>query len=293
MPRVEAWHQAFAPYGVRVVGIHVPEFAFAADSAVVASAARRLGLTFPIMLDPWLEPWRSFGPLAAGPRFVLADTTGKVVFDAAGEDALDLVERALRRQLEAFRPDLRFPSEPGGDAAGATRRTRARPEPPAPVYLGTSRVSRGPLAGAATGQRQMFTAQFRYQVEGEPRVPYPVGFWTPTVEGLIASRGGAENFVALRYDAGPLGAVLSPPRSGSARLWILRDERWLGVDDLGADAQRDGRGASFVLVTEPRLYLLCRERGGGHVVKLSPEAPGVTIHAFTFEPIAPPATAGR
>jgi hypothetical protein len=92
----------------------------------------------------------------------------------------------------------------------------------------------------------------------------------------------------LRYHGGALGAVMSPPSRASARVWILRDERWLAREKLGADVRMDGRGASYVVVDSPRLYELSRVDPGEHVVKLSPEAPGVTLHAFTFEPVADP-----
>jgi hypothetical protein len=68
------------------------------------------------------------------------------------------------------------------------------------------------------------------------------------------------------------------------RVWVLRDEQWLTADALGADARRDARGASYVDVSEPRLYALCRERAGEHVVKLSPDAPGLTVYALIVEP---------
>jgi hypothetical protein len=101
---------------------------------------------------------------------------------------------------------------------------------------------------------------------------------------LTAARGGAENFVALRYDAGALGAVLGPPGSGPARVWVLRDDRWLTVAEAGADVRIDGRGASFVMVDHPRLYAIAGMTRGEHVIKLSPDVPGTTIYALTFEP---------
>jgi hypothetical protein len=76
---------------------------------------------------------------------------------------------------------------------------------------------------------------------------------------------------------------MSPPPGGSARVWFLLDERWPNAAELGADARHDSRGAAYVEVTEPRLYELCRAAAGEHVVKLSPEGPGVTMHALIVE----------
>jgi hypothetical protein len=77
---------------------------------------------------------------------------------------------------------------------------------------------------------------------------------------------------------------MSPPREGPGRLWVLRDERWLPREALGADARLAPDGASYVEVSEPRLYLVAR---GGGVYKLSPERPGLVIHAITLEPGTP------
>ena len=154
------------------------------------------------------------------------------------------------------------------------------------VYLDRARAQ-GPLASATPGRPQMFTAQFRFQIEGDPFIPYPVGLWTLDGDGLTARRGGAANFVAMRYDAPQVGAVLGTPPSRAVRAWLLVDEHWLRPEQLGRDARLDSRGASYVLVSAHRLYDLCRSSPGRHVIKISPEVPGLTVHAMSFEREAP------
>jgi hypothetical protein len=280
LPRVEAWHEAYMRFGARVVGVHAPAFAFAADPRVPARLAQRLGLTFPIMLDPTLRAQRALGGPARGVRVVVADAGGRVVANgplaASGPGA---PETLLREALRARAPDVLFPAGPAGGAAA--------PAPaPTVVPLGSGRVTAGPLATAPAGESQTFTAQFRYQEEGLAGVPYPVGRWTPGADGLTAARGGAAQFVSLRYDAprsgaARVGAVLSPPADGPVRLWVLRDERWLEGAALGGDARLDEHGASYVEVDEPRLYDVAR---GGGTYKLSPEREGLTVHAITLTP---------
>jgi hypothetical protein len=219
-----------------------------------------------------------------GPQLVLTDPTGKIVGATAGRGPLAGIERALRAQLRQLHPELEFPADPGLASGPSPAGPTTQPPGARVVPLGSTRVREGPLAGATLGRAAQFTAQFRFQVEGKPYVPYPVGLWSPGGEGLTAARGGAENFVALRYDAGALWAVLSPPPGETVRVWVLRDENWLPAEALGADARLDGRGDSYVEVDEPRLYAICRERAGEHVVKLSPDAPGVTVHALIVDP---------
>jgi thiol-disulfide isomerase/thioredoxin len=281
LPALEAWHQAYRRYGVRVVGVHEPDFAFAADASVPRRVAERLRLSFPIALDPSYVLRRVLGGPAEGPRLVLADPGGTIVAAGWGRARMPEIERALRDLLQRLRPDVHFPPDPGraAPAPAGTNEPRTRVVP-----LGVARVREGPLAGAMPGEARAFTAQFRYQVEGRPYVPYPVGLWTPGGDGATAARGGAENYIALRYDGGALWAVMSPPAGETVRVWVLSDERWLAPDMLGADARRDGRGASYLEVSEPRLYAVCGERAGEHVVKLSPGEPGLTVHALIVEP---------
>jgi hypothetical protein len=198
----------------------------------------------------------------------------------AGDPALDLptLEHRLRGLLVDLHPERSFP---GGDAPDAP--AAGTPSLVRTVRLGSVSVAEGPLAEAVHGRAQPFTVQFRFEVEGAPYVPYPVGWWIPRPEGIEAARGGAAQFLAIRYDAPRVGVVASPPASGRSRLWILRDESWLPAAALGADAKSDAHGASYVDIEAPGLYFVTRGPGA-HVLKLSPEDPGLTLHALTFEP---------
>jgi hypothetical protein len=278
----ESWHAAYARWGVRVIGVHAPDFAFAADSAVVASAAQRAGARFAIALDPAGEVRGGLGATAGLPLAVVTDSSGAIIARLAGNAAL-AADLRLREQVMKLHPEQRFPAGSRADPA-LVPSTRT-------IHLGTARVSEGPIRGTAPGRASAFTAEFRYQVEGKAFVPYPVGWWTPDADGITAARGGPGNLLAMRYSGGALDAVMAPPRSGKARVWILRDEKWLDAASLGADARLDARGASYVDVDEPRLYSLARGEGE-HVVKLSPDAAGITLHALVIDPAAQTAGPG-
>src|SRR5258705_8432547 len=153
----------------------------------------RLGLQFPIALDAASTIRSVMGAPMDGPRFVLADPTGVIVASQVGRQALTRVEGLLRDQIRRMHPGTEFPAlaqTPPGDSAATQPLTEV-------VLLGTGRVRAGPLANAEPGRAQPFTAQFRFQVEGKPNVPYPVGMWTPSAEGPRAERGGAENYIAM------------------------------------------------------------------------------------------------
>jgi len=60
------------------------------------------------------------------------------------------------------------------------------------------------------------------------------------------------------------------------------DDGWIPVADRGDDVRTDSRGATYVQVDEPRAYALVRATARAHVLRLSPEAPGVTYYEFLF-----------
>lgn len=269
LPVLEAWSRAWGPLGVNVVAVHEPEFAFAADSSVPAAIVRRLHLTLPVALDPAGRIAASLGGMTEGARLIVANENGAVVVDTVG--TLESGDAALRAWLDRAMPGNEPPMRIACELPGAVRS----------VALGAGRVSEGPLAGVAVGSEQVFVAPMRYEEQGRPWLPIPVGGWRVDPQGLSASRGGAANFVSIRYSAGRAGVVVSPPPGASARLWILRDDQWPRAQDRDADVVTDERGAACIEVREARLYWF--DRGTGErVIKLSPDVAGVTLHAFVF-----------
>jgi hypothetical protein len=265
----EAWHRAYAPYGIRVIALHEPEYTFAADTAVAAGIARRLGLTLPFADDVSGLVEAAIGGAVDGPHLVVADENGHVEVDTVG--SLAAGTRALGVAAIRMRPGTPPPPELDTTLPAGVRT----------VALGAGRVENGPLRAMSAGHEHVFTAEFRYQESGGLWVPFPVGGWRTGSDGLTATRGGAANFLAIRYSAERIGVVVTPPPGGSAKLWILRDDRWPGRDQLGDDATMDGASAVSVVVDRPRLYWLERD-AGEHVLKISPDSPGVTVNAFVF-----------
>ena len=268
LPVLEAWQAAYgSAYGVRVVAMHSPAFGFGADTSVTGRFVRRLALTLPVALDPDGRLAASLGGIVAGPRVLVADSSGRVISDTVG--TLQSAQAALAALAARLRPDL-----PPPPAIGAALPARVRL-----LRLGASQVQEGPLAALPAGHEQVFSAEFRYQEQGRADVPYPIGAWRMGVDGVTATRGGAAEVLSIRYSAGRAGVVMSPPASGPVRVWVLHDEHWPRAVDRDEDEETDGRGAAFVTVRESRLYWIDRGRGE-RVLKLSPDQPGLTVHAF-------------
>jgi hypothetical protein len=272
LPEAESWHQAYARYGLRVIGVHAPSFVFGADTSITFSVARRLGLTFPIVLDASYELTGAVGVPTHRPAAVIANPEGRIVFTETTSPAR--IDQELRRAIMDANP--RAGLQLGLDVD--------QPDLPAQrlVHLGASRVERGPLAGRAPGVAATFTAQFRFQEEGSSYVPYVVGRWLPEVDGVVALRGGAANYISVRCDAGVISTVLSPASTGRSRVWILADDEWLLRAEAGEDVHFDGSGAAYVDVESARLYSIARTREE-RVLKLSPDTHGIMFYLMAFE----------
>jgi hypothetical protein len=52
LPYLRAWHQRYEGDGLAMIAVHSPRFPFTQDPDVVAGAAERLGIDWPIALDP-------------------------------------------------------------------------------------------------------------------------------------------------------------------------------------------------------------------------------------------------
>ncbi len=265
----DAWHRAFAPLGARVFAVHVPEFEFATDSAVARRVARRLGVVLPMADDSSGFVDAALNGPSHAPHLVVADGDGRMVVDTVADMVAG--EQALRAMIRASHPGAVLPPSPDPTLPTGVRF----------IVLGAGQVEHGPLRQLSGGHEKVFTAEFRYQEQGRAWTPYPVGGWRSDKDGATSTRGGAANFMAIRYSAGRAGVVATPPPGATARLWILRDDRWPRADERGDDVTVDARGAAYVLVTEPRLYWI--DRGEGErVLKLSPESPGVTLNELVF-----------
>lgn len=273
LPDVQSWQQAYGRFELRVIGVHMPQYAFAADTIVPARALQHLAVQIPVALDASMRIAPQLGAGGGLPAWVVLDTGGRTVYSAQGDRERD-VHHALLGLIER-----RFPGTVTAGQAPGEQPDHA----PTRVYCGTARVRNGPLAGTASGEPITFTAQFRYQEEGDTDVPYPVGRWTPSSEGVTSARGGATDYLAMRYSGGAVDAVMERTGTDPQRVWVLCDDAWLPDSLSGDDVRRDSRGASYLEVDEPRLYSVVKN-GGGHVLKLSPEGTGTTFYEFVITP---------
>jgi thiol-disulfide isomerase/thioredoxin len=98
LPYTKAWHERYASDGLRVVGIHSPGFDVAADKPAIAAATKRLGVEYPVLIDPDLEMWDVYENQGWPARY-LFDAHGMLAHYHYGEGAYGETELAIQELL--------------------------------------------------------------------------------------------------------------------------------------------------------------------------------------------------
>jgi thiol-disulfide isomerase/thioredoxin len=115
LPYLTAWHERYAPDGLRVIGIHAGGFLPARDEANVRRAVERLRVPYPVVIDAQLELWDLYGNDGWPARY-LWDTGGSLFSMHYGEGAYAETEREIQELLGVERDvvePLRAEDEPG------------------------------------------------------------------------------------------------------------------------------------------------------------------------------------
>jgi cytochrome c biogenesis protein CcdA/thiol-disulfide isomerase/thioredoxin len=108
LPHVEAWYKRYAPYGLEIVGVHTPEFAFEHVVSNVRAQAATLGVKYPIAVDNNYATWNAYSN-EYWPADYLIDAQGVVRHVEFGEGNYALTEDFIRKLLVAANPGVTLP----------------------------------------------------------------------------------------------------------------------------------------------------------------------------------------
>jgi cytochrome c biogenesis protein CcdA/thiol-disulfide isomerase/thioredoxin len=255
LPYLKAWDERYRDRGLRIIGVHAPEFPFERDAGNVEDAVRRHGLRYAIAQDNDFVTWNAYGN-QFWPAKYLIDARGRVRYTHFGEGEYEETEEAIRSLLaEAGRDRLGRMAEARVDSAlpGAT------PE----SYLGFVRAERFVNLPPHGGW-----GEFRLPPPGPRALPLHhlalEGEWRIEPDRAVATDRRAR--LHLRFAARRvflvLGSGVGSPREVEVAL--------------------DGRRRRSLQVAEHRLYDVVRlPRPGAHLLSLRFE-PGTEAYAFTF-----------
>jgi cytochrome c biogenesis protein CcdA/thiol-disulfide isomerase/thioredoxin len=127
LPHLEAWYREYQKYGLVIIGVHTPEFAFERVIGNVRRAARNLGVGYPVAIDNSYLTWENYGA-QEWPTEYLIDQTGQLRYIQSGEGDYGQTETLVRDLLSAY--GARLP--PRTDVPDLTPKETTTPE----TYLG-------------------------------------------------------------------------------------------------------------------------------------------------------------
>ena len=145
LPYVREWHDRYATGGLKVIGVHSPQFGFGRDVQNVERAVARLGVAFPVAADGDYAIWRLYGT-EVWPSLYLWDRRGALCHHHFAEGGYRATELAIQAALREIDPAVQLP-----DPMAPLRPTDvpgALVEPPTPHrYLEPDRSGRAVDAG--------------------------------------------------------------------------------------------------------------------------------------------------
>jgi thiol-disulfide isomerase/thioredoxin len=98
LPYIVQWHQQYGEQGLKVIGVHTPEFAFERDVDNVKNALAEHKITYPVPIDGEFKTWKAYDN-GYWPHLYLADRQGNIRYDHIGEGAYDTTEQTIQQLL--------------------------------------------------------------------------------------------------------------------------------------------------------------------------------------------------
>src|SRR5437763_3740248 len=108
LPYLQEWDRRYSGPGLRVLGIHSPQFEFGKEPGIVEEALRRLAVSFPVALDSSFETWKLYGN-EVWPALYLWDRRGMLRYYHFGEGAYEETELAIHETLLEIDDELDLP----------------------------------------------------------------------------------------------------------------------------------------------------------------------------------------
>lgn len=98
LPYVKAWAEKYKRFGLVVIGVHTPEFAYEKDPGNVRQAMMTLGVQYPVVLDNDYSIWRAFNN-SYWPAYYFADSQGRIRHHHFGEGDYADTEHVIQQLL--------------------------------------------------------------------------------------------------------------------------------------------------------------------------------------------------
>jgi thiol-disulfide isomerase/thioredoxin len=100
LPYITSWHQTFSAQGLKVIGVHTPEFPFERKVSNIQAAMKRHGINYPVAVDNGFKTWQAYKN-EYWPHLFLADRQGVIQYDHIGEGAYPETAQMIQKLLKS------------------------------------------------------------------------------------------------------------------------------------------------------------------------------------------------
>jgi cytochrome c biogenesis protein CcdA/thiol-disulfide isomerase/thioredoxin len=195
-PYIEKWYDAYKSFGLQVIGVHSPEFAFEKSAGNLESSLRHEGTTYPVVQDNDLATWTAYRN-SYWPAKYLIDPTGTVRAIKFGEGDYEQTEGLIRQLLQQLHPGEKLPA-PVTDVNSVPTAASNTPE----TYLSPGR------GGYSGSPAYVHTGTTQYTLAGTQALnTYSLGGSWKVGNQSITSNGGSR--LRLHFTAKDVYNVLS------------------------------------------------------------------------------------
>ncbi len=262
LPFVKGLYATYHPYGLDVVGVETPEFAFEREASNVLQAIHSDGIRYPVAQDNAYGTWNAYQN-EYWPAEYLIDAHGRVRHTQFGEGDYLRSEAAVRELL--YESGVRHLPPPMSAHAMLPSAGLQTPE----TYLGSDRA-------------QGFVPPLKPGVHSYPGVASTGlntfalrGTWRETQQYATPTSTGAE--IQAGFQAAHVYLVMTSAGNVARRVRVLLDGHPISGNAAGSDVH-----GSTITVRGQRLYsLVSLPSAQEHDLTLE-VPPGVSAYDFTF-----------
>ena len=287
-PFLVEWHEKYAEHGLRIIGVHSPEFEFEKEARNVLDSMAEHGIEYLVAQDNDFRTWRAFSNRYWPAKYLIGPSMD-VRYAHFGEGDYPETEEEIREALEEAGRDLS--GVPAGVAASIPTRDPQATGQTRELYGGTHR-NYGRTQYAAQPEYYIEGGVERFYTdiaEGQRRLGnkwYVRGLWRNEEEAIVHAREteNLEDYIALNFTARTVNVVLNiPPGEPPYRVYVEVDGEPVRPEWAGDDVRFDEAGNGFVTVTEDDLYRLVKlPEWTRHELKLRSNSDKFAVFAFTF-----------
>lgn len=268
-PHLNEIYRKYKDKGLIIIGIHSPEFDFAARPERVERAIAQYHIHFPVVLDKDRLLWERFKN-HYWPSDYLYSPGGRLLYHSIGEGGYDELENSIVAALH-------LPSSSPESQTSSAFSPDLTPE----LYAGTARSHSGNPSGFHKKE---------YQYSGHSEINNSIilkGYWSSTPDHVFSGKTKTGNVPTLTvyYQGRGVNAVMRRPRhQREGSVIVLLDGHPVSPAEAGSDTRFD-QSQSILQVHRSRMYsIIAHQPYGAHRLDLIFQTPGTSLYTLTFNP---------